>query len=334
MDTQPPPAGESRSNTSWLAGATSNTELLGTQQECSHKLVHHDSANVATKYMTQDTHLKIVRKTGSSKNKKQHAVRCEYILIMGNGSQLAVSRTTGLRRELRTELIASHNRKLSRSTKAVFCPVRQIEHCDVVSSWIFSHEFPDKCPRDWTKQASITLGEATEVYMVEVTAGFHFLNHRVMSCRFRTCLQLWQGKEVGYSWNSPTWAWCWTWPKWPKKAVIQRHVAMLCPNQMSGCIACQYGTAKNLQTGQRRLGTGAPLPTLPRVQTSEPIPPAPGTPPTPTINTFGAQPTEIVNLPAGYTYSHKALPCAEVSKDDEETEHNSNFDPDMLTDDG
>jgi len=39
-----------------------------------------------------------------------------------------------------------------------------------------------------------------------------------MSCRFSTCLQLWQGKEVGYSWNSPTCAWRWIWPKWPKKA--------------------------------------------------------------------------------------------------------------------
>jgi len=39
-----------------------------------------------------------------------------------------------------------------------------------------------------------------------------------MSCRFSTCLQLWQGKEVGYSWDSPTCAWRWIWPKWPKKA--------------------------------------------------------------------------------------------------------------------
>jgi len=71
-----------------LAGATSNTELLGTQQERSHKLVHRDAANVATKHMTQDAHFKIVCKTGSSKNKKQHAVACNYILIVANGGQL------------------------------------------------------------------------------------------------------------------------------------------------------------------------------------------------------------------------------------------------------
>jgi len=39
-----------------------------------------------------------------------------------------------------------------------------------------------------------------------------------MSCRCSSCLRLWQGKEVGYSWNSPTCAWRWIWPKWPKKA--------------------------------------------------------------------------------------------------------------------
>jgi len=39
-----------------------------------------------------------------------------------------------------------------------------------------------------------------------------------MSCRFSTCLQLRQGKEVWYSWNSPTCAWRWIWPKWPKEA--------------------------------------------------------------------------------------------------------------------
>jgi len=88
MHTQPPPAGESGSNTGRLAGATSNTELLGTQQERRHKLVHREAANVATKHMTQDVYLKIVRKTGSSKNKMQHAVGCRYILIVANGGEL------------------------------------------------------------------------------------------------------------------------------------------------------------------------------------------------------------------------------------------------------
>jgi len=87
MDTQPPPAGESGTNTSRLAGTTSNTEHLATQQVRRHRLVHRDAANAATNHMTQDAHLKIVCKTGSSKNKKQHAVGCEYILIVANSGQ-------------------------------------------------------------------------------------------------------------------------------------------------------------------------------------------------------------------------------------------------------
>jgi hypothetical protein len=74
MDTQPPQLGESGSNPGRLAGATSNTEILGTQQERRHKLVHRNAADAATKHMTQNAHLKIVRKTASRRNKKQHAV--------------------------------------------------------------------------------------------------------------------------------------------------------------------------------------------------------------------------------------------------------------------
>jgi hypothetical protein len=73
------------------------------------------------------------------------------------------------------------------------------------------------------------------------------------------------------------------------KATIQRHLAMLRHNQMSGCLPCQYGTAKNPQTGWRRKGTGAPRPARCRLWTPEPTPPPPGTPPAPTSNTSGAQ---------------------------------------------
>jgi len=90
MDTQPPPPDESGSNTGRLAGATSTTEIPGTQQERRHKLVHRDAGDAATKHMTQDAHLQIVRKTGSRRNKKQHVVGCEYIHIDAIGGQLAV----------------------------------------------------------------------------------------------------------------------------------------------------------------------------------------------------------------------------------------------------
>ena len=121
------------------------------------------------------------------------------------------------------------------------------------------------------------------------------------------------------------------------KAAIQRHPAMLRRNQTSGCLPGQNGTGKNPQTHGRRKGTGAPPPTRRRVRTSEPTPDPPGTPPAPpapTGNISGTQPSEILNLPAGYMYSHKVLPCAEFFDDDEETQHDTDSDSEMLTDEG
>jgi len=64
---------------------------MSTQQECRQQLVHHNAAKAATKNMTQDAHLKIVRKTGSSKNMKQHATGFnhlggDYGSIYGSGT--------------------------------------------------------------------------------------------------------------------------------------------------------------------------------------------------------------------------------------------------------
>jgi len=118
------------------------------------------------------------------------------------------------------------------------------------------------------------------------------------------------------------------------KAAIQSHPAMLHLNRTPGCLPCSNGTSKNPQTCWRRKGTGEPPPARRSVRTPQPTPPPPGTPPSPTGITSGAQPSEIVNLLAGYTYSHTALPSAEYFEDDEDTEHDTDFDPDMLTDDG
>jgi len=114
---------------------------------------------------------------------------------------------------------------------------------------------------------------------------------------------------------------------------IQRHPAVLCQNQTSGCLPCQNGTAKNPQTIWRRKGTGAPPPDQRRQRTTEPTPLLPGTPPTPTGNTSGVQHSQIVNLPARHLHYDIALPCAECF-DEEDTEHDTDFDPDMLTDEG
>jgi hypothetical protein len=90
MDTQPPQPGPSGSKSGQLADASSNMSLIGTQQERRHQLVHRKAADAATKHMTEDAHLKIVRKTGHSTNKKQHAVGCEYLHTAVNSRQLTV----------------------------------------------------------------------------------------------------------------------------------------------------------------------------------------------------------------------------------------------------
>jgi len=63
-------------------------------------------------------------------------------------------------------------------------------------------------------------------------------------------------------------------------------------------------------------------------------PPPPGMAPVPTSFTSGAQPATIVNLRAVYTYLHVALPCAQFVEDAEDSEHDTDFDPDMLTAEG
>jgi len=216
MNTQPPQPGRSGSKSSRLAGASSNSSLLGTQQERRHQLVDHNVAHAATKNTTQDAHLDVVRKTGSSTKKKQHAVGCDSIHTVVNGHQLTVCHTAGLWRELRDQFISAHNGKPPWSPKAFLHTIWEIQHHDVVSSGIYADEFPEKHPWEWTKHALITVEEAMEAYMVEVLAASHFLKQQLISCQYSTCLIWWQGREVMYSWNSPTCAWLWTLPKWPK----------------------------------------------------------------------------------------------------------------------
>jgi len=118
------------------------------------------------------------------------------------------------------------------------------------------------------------------------------------------------------------------------KAATQIHPAMLCQNHTSSCLPCQNGTARNLQTPWRCKGTGAPPPDQCKQWTPEPAPPLPRTPLAPTGNSSGAQCSQMINLPAGYTYSHTALPCAGFCYHDEDTQHDTDFDSDILTDKG
>jgi len=84
------PAGAIAAESGRTTGASRNAPLRETKQQCRHQLVHRDAAIVATENMTQDAHLKKVRKTGSSKNKKQHAIGCESIHIRLNERQLII----------------------------------------------------------------------------------------------------------------------------------------------------------------------------------------------------------------------------------------------------
>jgi len=102
-------------------------------------------------------------------------------------------------RELRDQYLAARNGKPPWPTKTFVRTVQEIEPHDVVSSGILADKFGDKRPRELTKKALNTFEEAPEAYMVEVIADSHFQKQPLISCRFSTCLRLWQGKEVGYS---------------------------------------------------------------------------------------------------------------------------------------
>ena len=77
MAPQTPQPGEHGTESSRTAGTSSNTPPFETQLQPRHNVAHHDAANKATENMTLDAQLKIFRKTGSTKNKMQHAIGCE-----------------------------------------------------------------------------------------------------------------------------------------------------------------------------------------------------------------------------------------------------------------
>jgi len=84
------PPGAIGAGSSRTTGASRNAPLGETQLQRIHQLVHRDAEIVATENMTQDAHLKNVRKTGSSNNKKQHAIGYESIHICVNNGQLKI----------------------------------------------------------------------------------------------------------------------------------------------------------------------------------------------------------------------------------------------------
>jgi len=128
-------------------------------------------------------------------------------------------------------------------------------------------------------------------------------------------------------------------------AGIERHPAILCLNHMPWCLPCQSGTGKNPRTRWRCTWTGAHPPNWHRQPTPEPnpeqtpqtTPSRPSTPLASTGNTSRAQCLEIINLLARYEYSQSSFPSAEsftLDTSTQDSEHNTDFDSDMLPDEG
>jgi len=151
-------------------GASANTPPAETQPQRRHQLAHRNAATAATEQMTLDAQSRIVRKTGSGKNKKQRTIGCEYSWIKVEIRELMILHAAGVRWELCDQFPAAHIGKPPWLTKEFIRTDREIEHHDVVSSGIFAHKFNDKNPREWTKQALTTLEDATEVYLADVPA--------------------------------------------------------------------------------------------------------------------------------------------------------------------
>jgi len=103
--------------------------------------------------MTLDAQFKLVRETGSSKNKKQHTIGCEYSWIQVDNSQSMIYQAAGVLRELRDQFLDARIGKPLWSTEAFVCTVREIEHQGVVSSGIIADEFSDENLWERTRQA-------------------------------------------------------------------------------------------------------------------------------------------------------------------------------------
>jgi hypothetical protein len=140
--------------------------------------------------MTQDIHLQLVHKTGSSRTKEEDAIGCEYNHIEVDGWYIGIRCTVCIDRTVQNPFRAACYGKHPRSTKAFISRVCNIRHHDVVSSGIVVHSMYEKPPQEWTKQALITFEEVPEAYKVETFADSPGLTVCLTSCRYLTCLLL------------------------------------------------------------------------------------------------------------------------------------------------
>jgi len=77
MAPQTPQPDVIQSKSSRTTGASSNAPLAETQQQPRHQLLHCDAPIAGAENLAQDAHLQILRKTGRSNNRQQHAIGCE-----------------------------------------------------------------------------------------------------------------------------------------------------------------------------------------------------------------------------------------------------------------
>jgi len=111
MAPQSPQHGTGGLEPSGMTSASSNIPPIETQLHCRHQLVHRNTTNAATENITQYAHLTLVRKSGSSMNKKPHMIGCAYSYHQAASHQLTISYTAGVCRELSEQFIAAHNGK-------------------------------------------------------------------------------------------------------------------------------------------------------------------------------------------------------------------------------
>jgi len=112
----------------------------------------------------------MVHKARGRKNMQQHGIGYEWFHIKVDNHQRTVKSTAGVCRALHDQFLATHNGEPPWSTEAFFRTVREIGHCDVLSSGIMEDEVWYKSPQEWTKRALNTVEEAMELYMVQVIA--------------------------------------------------------------------------------------------------------------------------------------------------------------------
>jgi len=116
------------------------------------------------------------------------------------------------------------------------------------------------------------------------------------------------------------------------KATMERHPAMVYKNHMAGCLPCQNGTAKNLQTRWRRKRTAAPPP-----EPAAPLPgrqSPPGTPPAAPGDTEGNESYVIEGMPSRCVYMHSPLPITQFFNHNafaKDTKRDKDFIPDLLS---